>query len=134
VIRGASLATAVALTAGTLGVFWTLQDSGPGTVVRRFHVAFRAGDARGVAATLDEPLDSPAAQSLVRFIGQVSRFGDPRILDSDRSPGQVRTLVAYPVPGGGRYPVVFVLELTNGRWRIDAAKTMTIVRDFMEGG
>jgi hypothetical protein len=140
-----SFVAAICLGATTLGVFSTLQNYGPESVLRRFHQALTPND-RGelnwnaIAETVDQAPTTPAVQKLVNTVRQLLRNGPPRIVGMERELVQgrqqnlqVREALVYRDVDGSPVPIVWIIERQSGQWRISVQKTETILLDLFGG-
>ena len=115
----------------TLGVFYVLQDYGPESAIRKFHVAAAAGDAGALQSVTQQPVRTQEVQILAakvrRLLGEGYRY---QVLRMDRSPTQVRAAVVYTV-GNIELPEIWVVEKDGRSWKIDAFTTEGIQRDSL---
>ncbi len=131
-VRLASYLSAAALAVVTLFVFGTLQDYGPESAIRRFHHAIATNNPDELQQVTEQPLSSKSVQSIYQAAGQFVVRGIPyRIMKMDRDKGEVRAAVVYSLGNGKQAAVVFVVDKINHAWKIDADKTLTILRDSL---
>ncbi|MGV3614879.1 MAG: hypothetical protein ACO1SV_06050 [Fimbriimonas sp.] len=133
--RGARIGAAALLATVTLGVFYVLQDYGPESAIRRFHRAVQARDSGELARVTEQPIDSPEVQELIRWVDQTSRFGARyQLLRVERQRREVYAALDYTAPNGENYATVWVVEKKGETWKVDAVRTVTILRDGFLGG
>ncbi len=122
-----SFLAAAALAVLTLATFAVAADRGPESAVKRFHEAIKEGD----EAAIDQVLvGSPDGADQARLIGVVRQL---LTIDSRVELGRVASIgreatvdVRYPIRGGSF--VRFVLDQQQGRWQVDAKKTLDLYR------
>jgi hypothetical protein len=131
----ARIGAALALSFVTLSVFYVLQDYGPESAIRRFHRAVRIGDSNDLARVTEQPIGSPPVQELIAWVNQMNFIGARyQLLRVERQPREVYAALAYVAPNNENYATVWVVEKRGTSWKIDAARTATILRDkFLEG-
>jgi hypothetical protein len=116
----------------TIAVFYSLQDYGPESAIRRFHAAIVRGDREELQRVTEQKLDS---QNVARLAVQVQAFMQEgfryQLLRMQRSPSQVRAAVVYTAPDHQVFPMIWVVEKTGRVWKVDADKTATIMRDSL---
>lgn len=128
---------AAALASLTLGVFAPLQNYGPESAVRRFNVALLRHDPLDLQRVTEQDLRTADANELARRVLSLLRAGASfQLVRMERQSSQVRAVVVYTVPsnpsvspGKVQFPMVYVVEKTGRVWRINASKTLTILRD-----
>lgn len=131
--RSSFLAAAV-LAGTTLAVFGASQNYGPAAALRRFHVAVEKGDYKAAERMLETGYADPASQELVLAARGLTAGGAGyQVARMERLPREVRAVVVYGGRNANRRAVVWVVEKTQGAWRIDARKTLTILRDALGG-
>lgn len=131
-VRTASIAAAVALSGVTLATFGALQNYGPASTLRRFHVAVERNDAADAARVLDLPLEANESRVLVSLVAGLVRRGEPyRIARMERLPREVRAVVAYEGRDGLSRAFVWVIVKEGRTWKIDVRRTATILRDSL---
>jgi hypothetical protein len=131
----ARIGASLVLSFVTLSVFYVLQDYGPESAIRRFHRAVRAGDSSELTRVTEQPIGSPPVQELVGWVNQMNYLGARyQLLRVERQPREVYAALAYIAPNGENYATVWVVEKRGPIWKIDAARTATILRDKFLGG
>lgn len=126
----ARIGAALVLSLVTLSVFYVLRDYGPESAIRRFHRAVRIGDPNELARVTEQPIGSPPVQELVGWVNQMNLIGGRyQLLRVERQPREVYAALAYQGPNGESYATVWVVEKRGTSWKIDAARTATILRD-----
>ena len=120
-----------ALTFLVLYVFYRLQDYGPESAVRRFHVDVQRQDWRDLTRVTLEPLGSAEPQALMALVNQyVFRGASYKLLAMQRSPEQVRAVVEYSFPTGDKLLFPWIIEKTGRSWRVNTRKTVTLLREM----
>lgn len=129
-VRGWGYAAAATLSLLTLGVFYVLQDYGPESAIRRFHDAVLKRDPVELQRVTDEDVRSQSVQQLITQVGAFMRSGSYQLLRMERSATQVQAAVVYRARGSRDvFPMIWVVEKRGGLWKVNADKTMTILRD-----
>ena len=128
--RSAVVAAAV-LAVAVLGLFLRLQEYGPESALRKFHQAIARGSLTDLQRVTAEDVRAPAVQSLARGVASImvtsnNRF---RILRTDRTPNQVRAVVAYTLPQGPPQYVVWVVDRRGRSWRVSVEGTVRVMED-----
>lgn len=122
--RVSRILACVLLTALTLTVFGRLQYYGPESTLRRFHDAAVHGDVATINATTEEGADSKVVQELAERIQTFAERGaQVQPLELVRSPVDAKCEVVYADPVSGVVHIVWVLELQDRTWKINAQKT-----------
>ena len=122
-----SAVAAVVLAVLTLAVFYVLQDYGPASAIRRFHVALAADNAPGVLQVIDSRLDDPNLAYIVEQIRPYLTQGPPQVARIDRQQGRVRVAVVY----GNRFAVIWVVDKSGPLWKINTRLTAAVLRDAL---
>ena len=133
IARGAAVA-AIVLAIGVLGLFMRLQEYGPESAVRRFHQAISRGALPDLQRVTVEDVRSPLVRGFVRDVAGLMAQGvnrPPRILRTDRTPNQVRAAVAYPLPGGQPFYMVWVVERQGRTWKVSVENTRRVIQDAL---
>jgi HAMP domain-containing protein len=134
--RYARIGAALALAFVTLSVFYVLQDYGPESAIRRFHRAVQKGDLGDLQRVTEQPIDSKSVGDLYRWVQEMNRYGARyQLLRVERQPRsrEVYAALVYVLPNGETYATVWVVEKQREAWRVDAARTMTIIEDGFLG-
>lgn len=133
-IRGLDAWVAASLLAVlTLGVFLPLQNSGPESVIRRFHMASLSRDDSELQRLTLQDIRSPEVVQLRGIVYEIARAGGTfqlgRVL---RKPRLVQAEVLYSVPGLGTAVSGWVVQkpAPQTRWKINAAATLSIFRQL----
>lgn len=122
----ANYGPAVVLLGLVLLVFAVLQNYGPQSTVRRYHMAIQDRQLAALSRVLVEPVDSPPSQLLNSFVARQLQIANYRIVARDDQADGIRLLVVYSArQGRWTYPVVFFTEKSGSRWRVNASKTLT---------
>lgn len=129
VARSAILA-AILLSLGVLSLFVRLQEYGPESAIRRFHQAVALGpkgDAQLQRVTVQK-VESDDVRYLENAVVEATAGGRNRfrILRTDRTPTQVRAVVAYTRPVGPLY-LVWVVDRVGRNWRVNATQTTLLL-------
>ncbi|AIE86149.1 hypothetical protein [Fimbriimonas ginsengisoli] len=116
----------------TLAVLYPLQDYGPESAIRRFHVAISHDDGVELQRVTAQPIQSENVQWLARQVQGLMKAGARyQLLRMQRWPTQVRAAIVYTSPSDERFPMIWVVEKRGRIWRVDADKTVTIMRDSL---
>lgn len=123
---------AAAMSLITLGVFARLQDYGPESAIRRFHVDLMNDNAGDLRQVTTQRLDSKNVYWLEKQVSSAllsnARY---QIAQMDRTPDEVRAVLVYEFPNS---PVqeflVWVVDRSGRSWRVDADKMRTIADSF----
>jgi len=114
----------------TLGVFYVLQDYGPESAIRRFHDAIVRGDGVELQRVTMEDIRSPNVRLLARDVNNFLRNGAYQLVRMERSQTQVKAAVVYRAKGSSElFPMIWVVEKQGSIWKVNADKTLTILRD-----
>jgi hypothetical protein len=125
--------TSILLSLVTLFVFFTLQNYGPDSTVRKFHLAARELD-RDEAATLVYPdFDSSSTQELWTLVAGLLANGrtDFEITHFQRKANQAAIVVRYRFPNGEQRTLIWLVNRIEGKWRIDTRETTLAARYLM---
>jgi hypothetical protein len=122
---------AAALAVVTLFVFGTLQDYGPESAIRRFHHAIATNNLDELQQVTEQPATSSNVRQIVQTAAIVAQGVPYRIMKMDRSSNEVRAAVVYTLPYGRQAAVVFVVDKEGRSWKIDADKTVTVLKDSL---
>ncbi len=132
-VSRASLGAAGVLALAVGFVFATLRDYGPESAVRRFHRAVQVRDWNDLRRVTAQPLESPSVQRLAAEVARLTQGRHQhRLVRMDRSPVQAHAAVVYSYPGGLREVRIWIVDLKDGTWKVDADKTLTTLRDALE--
>jgi hypothetical protein len=120
---------ALILSALVLGVFWALRDFGPESALRRFHMASVNRDEAMLGDVTDFSPNPQYAQALSSRVQDLARAGGRyELRRMDRSRTRVVAEVVYRFPfTGQQIPSLWVVEKTQGRWRVNPYRTMTLM-------
>jgi len=125
--------TAGVLAIFTLLVFSRLQEYGPESAIRRFHVDAVARDYVDLQKVTTRSIDTVSAVQLAgiakAFLTGGARY---QLLRMERTPIQVRAAVVYTDAAGQTFPMIWVVEKIGRSWRVNADQTMRIYRDSRE--
>ena len=124
-----SIVAAAALAAVTLFVFYTLQDIGPESAIRRFHEAVITQNLPALQSVSVQSLDDPNTQKLAtRVVEEIGHGARYQLLHMDRGRSEVGAEVAYIRPDGSVAPTYWIVERHPGRqWRVNAMRTLSIM-------
>jgi hypothetical protein len=120
------VASTIALAALTLGVFLVLRDYGPGTALRRFHVAVLRRDQASIRAVVTSDSSDQAVSELAStVVGFALRGWRYQFLGTEPfSRDAVKAEINYISPSGQRaVPTFWIVRKSRGVWRIDADTT-----------
>lgn len=125
-----SIVAASTLALITLFVFYTLQDVGPESAIRRFHMAVLQGNRSEIDALASQGANAPTTQWLESKVVNAIAVLHARyqVMHMDRSDTSVGAEVAYVLPNGSTMPMYWIIEKDRGRhqWRVNADRTYEI--------
>ena len=130
--RGSRTSTGIAallLATLTISVFWALQNSGPESVLRRFHRAAVNGDFQELAEVVS-PDSTPQAVRILQYgVADYARMGARyQMLRMKRSPRLVQATVAYVLPNRQMVPTMtWIVEKRGTQWKVNADKTLSVL-------
>lgn len=131
-IRTTSLWPAIALAILTFLVFASLQNFGPESTIRRFHVAIANRDIKLLQSTLAQDVSNQDVAELIGWTRPLLQSGySYRIQRMDRQPSEVRAAVLYSRPRSFSQARIWVVERRGRQWIIDASKSARILRDAL---
>jgi len=108
----------------TLGVFASLQYSGPESTIFSFHLGIAERDIQDVkAACLQDPTSGPARELLAQVEVLLADSTDVRITRIQREGRSAVVEVVYLTRRFGPVAVLFKMEKPVGRWLVDADRT-----------
>jgi len=114
----------------TLSVFYVLQDYGPESAIRRFHDAVVRGDGIELQRVTAEDIRSPSVILLARDVKNFLVDGTYQLSRMERSQNQVQAAVVYRAKGSAElFPMIWIVEKRGSVWKVNADKTLTILRD-----
>ncbi|HWD37236.1 MAG TPA: hypothetical protein VG944_00170 [Fimbriimonas sp.] len=126
---GAPYYAAAVLAAITLFVFFTLQDYGPGSAIRRFHDDVISQNYADLQRICREDINSLEVGMLAQMLNDLDERGaTSTIASEDRSAAEVDVLVLYRLQGGER-PYIWVVKKNRGTWQIDPFETVRANQD-----
>jgi hypothetical protein len=130
-----SYAAASVLAVITLGVFFRLQDYGPESAIRRFHNDVLNDDSSDLQRVTVQSIGDQRVRRLVSLVHNLLVDGRRyQLVGMDRTPDQVRAAVIYRIPRREDRAIVWVVERSDGGWRVNADKTITILEDWSRPG
>lgn len=119
--------SSILLSALTLAVFSSLQDVGPESALRKFHVAAVNGEQRALMDVTEPNVPPEAIQALQARVQAVARQGGRyEVRQISRRREWAHALVVYSV-GRLEVPQIWVLEKRDGRWLVNPQKTLTLM-------
>ena len=128
------LVTASILAVLTLGAFYILQEYGPVSAVRRFHMALARGDKASEQQVIDEPVKDESVQYLEKIVGGLIGQGvQPQLARMDSQGDQDDVAVVYHLPDGGTLAIIWIVERKKSIWKIDAHSTATALYQSLHG-
>lgn len=120
-----SIVSALLLSVVTLAVFGLLQDHGPESALRKFHVAAVNRDQKGLLDVIDVNTDPNFVMQLQQNVYTVARMGGRyEMRQIMRGQGTAIALVIYSIPRRNQeIAQMWALKRERGKWRIDADAT-----------
>ncbi len=123
-----AIIAAVVLALGTVTVFWVLQDYGPQSAIRRFHLAVAENNSVDMQQVVAQPVTSSDVQELIRGVVFLTSNGPYQIARMDRQPREVAAAAVYSLPGGQRQVLIWVVVKDHRLWRVDATRTLDLLK------
>ena len=117
------LAFSLLFAAMVLAVFYTLQDFGPESTIRKFHQRLKDSDRAGILAQIEQGADSVSTIAMVNDIGRLMSMGaNPVVRQMERTPHSVIAQVNYRLPNGAQTTRRIVVEQVPSRaaWLINS--------------
>jgi hypothetical protein len=123
----AGIVSALLLSVSTIAVFAVLQDVGPESALRKFHVAAVNGDFRRANEVCEPGSNEEYVRFLQRSVAQVARAGGRyEVRQVLRRRTVAQALVVYSFPFRSQeIPQIWVLKKSQGRWYIQPKETVS---------
>lgn len=126
--------TAVLMSLIVLSVFWTLQNYGPKSTVRRFHEAAAKLDRNAAADLVTPNFGSRVTQELWIFVASLLSSGrfDYGMVLTQREDDKAVVVVQYRADQGEPRSLIWaLLRDPQGRWIIDTQNTTLAARRLL---
>ena len=133
-IRWSQAAPALLLALVTLSTFFVLQAAGPESAIRQFHRAIENKDIQEAISLTSDGVADPNTETLINQIDWLLRGGHRYQIRRVQGTGEsVVAAVEYKRDNGPIRAMVWVVEKRRGnpRWKINASKTLNILRDTL---
>jgi hypothetical protein len=116
--------TAILLSIVTLFVFGSLQNFGPESAVRRFHVSAQELNP-DLARSLVADFDTDQSQQLWRFVSNLlaNEHATFRIISYNRQRDRAALVVQYQFSNGRQMRMVWAVARDGARWIVDTRGT-----------
>ena len=123
-----SVLTVAVLAGGTLTVFGRLQNYGPQSAIRRFHLAVAEDNSADLQRVVLQPVTSPDVLELKKGVMILTSNGPYQISRMDRRPGEVAVAAIYSLPPPQTLVVIWVTVKDGRDWKVDAKKTLDLLK------
>lgn len=123
--RKIGIVAAVLLSVLTLTVFYRLQDYGPESALRKFHVASVNGDWRTLSQVTIANVPEDVLVDLQKSVSEIARAGGRyEMRQIVRTREKAQALVVYSLPFRGQeVPHIWVVTKESGRWKVNPGET-----------
>ena len=117
----------------TIRVFSELQNYGPESAIRRFNMAIKANDRKGLEAVMvAQQIDGENFKYLLaKLMSWNAEGATMQVARMERTGNEVRAVVVFSFPSGKMTAFVWVVERRGKDWLVDTNKTATILLDTL---
>ena len=122
--------TSILLTLVTLFIFGNLQNHGPDSALKQFHLAASEHNRIDASGLVTPNFDSAPTQELWIYITglMANRRTVYEITHVTRQANAAAIVVRYRLPKGANRALIWKLIRTDGNWRVDTRETALAAR------